>query len=278
MMSILKTTLRLLPMGCALAIAKADTFGAGANRFEIEFVEIGDPGNPADTSLVIRNGGALPGRVDHDYELGKFEISREIIGKVNAQSGLGITLGDLTDYGGNLPSRPATGISWNEAARFVNWLNASEGFPMAYKFSTQPGNPGFSPLGSDDFFFTYAAKPDWYAPPGWLTPSEILFNWMFPKEPDVGWHRNGIRVAAVVPSVPALALTNLRWSNQAVPADIESTVGNVDVYRASDLDDFGTEPHLADLRPGTGVVIDPEATDRTAFYQLVPHGAPAPSP
>jgi hypothetical protein len=37
---------------------------------------------------------------------------------------------------------PATGISWNEAARFTNWLNTSQGFSAVYKFSTQPGDPG----------------------------------------------------------------------------------------------------------------------------------------
>lgn len=35
---------------------------------------------------------------------------------------------------------PATGISWNEAARFVNWLNTSQGYPEAHKFNTQPGD------------------------------------------------------------------------------------------------------------------------------------------
>jgi sulfatase modifying factor 1 len=32
--------------------------------------------------------------------------------------------------------RPATSVSWNEAARFVNWLNTSKGFSAAYKFTT----------------------------------------------------------------------------------------------------------------------------------------------
>jgi formylglycine-generating enzyme required for sulfatase activity len=40
---------------------------------------------------------------------------------------------------------PATGISWNEAARFVNWLNTSQGFRPAYKFATQPGEVAYVP-------------------------------------------------------------------------------------------------------------------------------------
>jgi hypothetical protein len=34
-------------------------------------------------------------------------------------------------------------VSWSEAARFANCLNVSEGFSPAYKFSTQPGDPGY---------------------------------------------------------------------------------------------------------------------------------------
>jgi len=41
--------------------------------------------------------------------------------------------------------QPATGVSWYEAARFVNWLNTSRGYPPAYKFSFEPGRPGYSP-------------------------------------------------------------------------------------------------------------------------------------
>ncbi|MGB6223053.1 SUMF1/EgtB/PvdO family nonheme iron enzyme [Haloferula sp.] len=41
---------------------------------------------------------------------------------------------------------PATGLTWYQMARFANWLNTREGFPPAYKFSFQPGEPGYSPL------------------------------------------------------------------------------------------------------------------------------------
>ncbi|MEZ5323857.1 MAG: SUMF1/EgtB/PvdO family nonheme iron enzyme [Verrucomicrobiales bacterium] len=40
--------------------------------------------------------------------------------------------------------KPATSISWNEAARFVNWLNTSQGFQPAYNFATQPGGGGYN--------------------------------------------------------------------------------------------------------------------------------------
>jgi hypothetical protein len=113
--------------------ARADTFGSGANTFDIEFVTIGNPGNAADTT-----GDPNPaGKVDYVYRIGKFEISEQMIDKANASGGLGIT----KDTRG--PNKPATSISWNEAARFVNWLNVSRGSVRAYKFDIQPGEVGY---------------------------------------------------------------------------------------------------------------------------------------
>ena len=57
-----------------------------------------------------------------------------MINKANAEGGLGITLLDMTNFGGNGVNRPATGTSWYEAAKFVNWLNTSTGYVAAYKF------------------------------------------------------------------------------------------------------------------------------------------------
>jgi formylglycine-generating enzyme len=121
--------------------AYADTFGSGANTFDIEFVRIGNPGNAADD---VSANPDFAGAVPYTYRMGKFEVSREMITKANSAGGLAITLFDMTPLGGNGASRPATGVSWNEAARFVNWLNTSQGFPPAYKFTTQPGDGGYN--------------------------------------------------------------------------------------------------------------------------------------
>ena len=123
--------------------AVGDTFGNGDNTFEIEFVTIGDLGNPADPvhGPVAHYPDQSTGSVDYVYRIGKFEVSRDMVTKANAEGNLAITL-DPMDFvlGGPRPEMPATGVSWNEAARFVNWLNTSRGFPAAYKFNTQPGN------------------------------------------------------------------------------------------------------------------------------------------
>jgi formylglycine-generating enzyme required for sulfatase activity len=107
----------------------ADTFGSGANQFQIEFVTIGSPGNPADAT-----GEPNPaGSVSYEYRIGKYEIPEDAVRKANAQSALdGAPLGLTLDSRG--PDMPATSITWFEAATFVNWLNTSTGSVPAYKF------------------------------------------------------------------------------------------------------------------------------------------------
>jgi hypothetical protein len=113
-----------------------ETFGIGANAFTMDFVTIGNPGNAADTT-----GSPNPaGSVAYTYNIGKYEVSRDMILKASTDGGLGLTLADMTSYGGNGVNRPATGISWNEAARFVNYLNTSKGYQAAYNFTTSGAN------------------------------------------------------------------------------------------------------------------------------------------
>ncbi|MEQ9406888.1 MAG: SUMF1/EgtB/PvdO family nonheme iron enzyme [Fuerstiella sp.] len=110
------------------------TFGSGANTFNMEFVEIGSPGNADDTT-----GNPNPaGKVDYTYQMGKFEVSEDMITKFNASQSLTIT----KDTRGT--DKPATSVSWNEAARFVNWLNTSQGFQAAYNFTTGGVNDNIS--------------------------------------------------------------------------------------------------------------------------------------
>lgn len=119
---------------------RADTFGSGANSFEIDFVSIGNPGNPEDTT-----GNPNPaGAVGYEYRIGKYEISEQMIDKANTLGGLGIT--KITRG----PDKPATSIHWLEAMRFANWLNTSAGCLPAYKFDTNgaaqlwaPSDPGY---------------------------------------------------------------------------------------------------------------------------------------
>ena len=93
----------------------------------MEFVTIGNPGNAADTT-----GSPNPaGSVAYTYNIGKYEVSRDMITRANLA---GITMLNMSSFGGNGVNRPATGISWYEAAKYVNWLNTSTGGTAAYKF------------------------------------------------------------------------------------------------------------------------------------------------
>jgi formylglycine-generating enzyme len=103
------------------------TFGSGGNQFQMEFVTIGSPGNAADTT-----GAPNPaGSVGYVYGIGTYEVSEVMIDKYNASQPGGV-LQITKDTRG--PNKPATSVSWNEAARFVNWLNTSTGGFAAYKF------------------------------------------------------------------------------------------------------------------------------------------------
>jgi len=110
-----------------------ESFGSGANQFTMDFVTIGNPGNAADTT-----GSPNPvGSVAYTYNLGKYEVSRGMINNANTLGNLGITMYDMSGFGfgdGNGVNRPAMGISWYEAAKFVNWINTNQGFQAAYKF------------------------------------------------------------------------------------------------------------------------------------------------
>ena len=116
--------------------AYADTFGSGANTFDIEFVSIGNQGNAADTD---DGDGVLPGiqefgSVAYEYRIGNYEISEQMIDKANAQSALdGNPLGITKDTRG--PIKPATSLSWFETAKFVNWLNTNSGSTAAYNLT-----------------------------------------------------------------------------------------------------------------------------------------------
>jgi len=121
-----------------------ETFGNDANQFSIPFVTVGNPGNVADPNGFPYWKGKNPGSVNYEYAIGKYEITRGDIEKANGLGNTGISLYELTyaTWGGL--KKPATGISWNEAARFVNFLNTSQGYMPAYKFTESGANTNIS--------------------------------------------------------------------------------------------------------------------------------------
>jgi formylglycine-generating enzyme required for sulfatase activity len=76
-----------------------------------------------------------------------------MINKFNASQSLQIT----KDTRGT--AKPATSVSWNEAARFVNWLNTSTGGFAAYNFTTSGVNDNIAVWTAADTFDYEATNP-----------------------------------------------------------------------------------------------------------------------
>jgi hypothetical protein len=67
---------------------------------------------------------------------------------------------------------PATGVSWNEAARFVNWLNTSTGNKPAYQFAVQPGEVGYDPNSDIE---PWSVGDAGYNPANWFRNSQARY-------------------------------------------------------------------------------------------------------
>ena len=159
------------------------TFGTGATAFSMDFVTIGNPGNVADTTGSPNPAGA----VAYTFNIGKYEVSRDMVLNASKAGGLGITLQDMTSYGGNGVNRPATGVSWNEAARFVNYLNTSKGYQAAYNFTTSGANAnitlwaagqysGSNQFRHKDAYYFLPSTDEWYKA-AYGTPTGIWYNY-----------------------------------------------------------------------------------------------------
>ena len=145
----------LFVCNCTQAVlAELVVFGSGSNKFGVEMVRIGHTANRADSQ-----GNPNPvGAVRYNYFIGKHEISRDMVTKANASAGLGITLDAMPSVpDGTNPNRPATGVSWKEAAVFVNYLNQSQGYQPAYNIDSNgnlqlwSNSQAWRPLGQNDF-------------------------------------------------------------------------------------------------------------------------------
>lgn len=144
----------------------ADVIGGGA--VDLDFVDIGNGGNAAD------NTGF--GTVGYEFRISAFEVSQAMVDAYNSLSGgPAISYHDMTGYGGNAPDEPASGVSWNEAARFVNWLNTSAGYAPAYKFTSggyndnielwSAGDAGYDPANpyrNSNAFYFLPTEDEWY--------------------------------------------------------------------------------------------------------------------
>lgn len=221
---------RFLPILLLLAApAFADTFGSGANTFTMDFVTIGNAGNAADDTGY--------GSVGYTYRMGVNEVSRGMIDAYNALSGgPTLTMSDMSSFGGNGVAKPATGIIWNEAARFVNWLNTSKGYSAAYKFTTNGFNDNIVLWDSLDAGYN-AANPFRNANAYYFLPSEDEWYKAAYYDPNANSGLGGYwNYATGSDSVPT-AVASGTTSDTAV---YNGQVGPADITNAGGLSPYGT--------------------------------------
>ena len=200
------------------------------NSFSMEFVPVGNPGNLAKETAhwgksvlypdYIHQGGA----VGYTYDIGKTEVSRIMVEKVNAESFDKITMQDLSGLGGNGPNRPATGLSFYDAASFVNELNRNQGYGIAYKTTGytvpflsewQPGEAGYNaanPLRNSTAKYFIASSDEWYKA-AFYSPTKAAYN--FYPQPDDG-------IDGAPPPTPVAGGTVGAVYGQTGPADVNN--------------------------------------------------------
>ena len=215
----------LLALGYQTASAQSllETFGSGANQFTMEFVTIGNPGNVADTT-----GSPNPaGSVAYTYNIGKYEVSRDQIDKANKAGNLRITYN--TQWGGTGANKPATGVSWYEAAQYVNWLNTSTGGTAAYKFvgeTFQLWSAGDAGYNANNRFRNSLAKY-------WLPSSNEWYKAAY-GNPNGTWNNYPTGSDSVPTAVPWGTAANTAVYNQTV------TFGPANITNAGGLSAYGT--------------------------------------
>jgi hypothetical protein len=225
-----------LALGYQSASAQiTENFSWPLNSFSMEFVRVGNPRNLANETYhagqslfygdYINQGGA----VGYTYDIAKTEVSRVMVEKVNAETGLSglITMQDLSGLGGNGPNRPATGLSWYDAAKFVNELNRAQDYGIAYKTTGytvpflsewQPGEAGYNaanPLRNSTAKFFIASSDEWYKA-AFYSPTKAAYN--FYPQPDDG-------LAGAPPPTPVAGGTVGAVYGQAGPADVNNAGG-----------------------------------------------------
>jgi formylglycine-generating enzyme required for sulfatase activity len=108
----------------------ADVFGSGPNQFSIDFVNIGNEGNAADSSGY--------GAVGYNYRIGKFEVTLDQLAKARAVDSL-ISDGDEGYWNDGTrtvgAAGPASHVSAYEAMKFANWLTSGSAVNGAYQFN-----------------------------------------------------------------------------------------------------------------------------------------------
>jgi len=162
-----------------------------------------------------------------------------MIDAYNANSGgPSLTLNDMSSFGGNGADRPATGISWNEAARFVNWLNTSSGHSAAYQFDTTGANDNIDLWELGDTGYD-ASNPFRNSNAYYFLPSEDEWYKAAYYDPDANSGAGGYWNYATGSDTAPTAVASGTTSGTAVYDQLTATVP-ADITNAGGLSPYGT--------------------------------------
>ncbi len=159
----------ILVVGVLLAVANIASAELVQGIY-IDFVTIGNPGNPSDTRPEAKPLGC--GAVEYVYRIGKYEISNaqwyDFVSAAGAPTGNPSYAYDEDAYwaGTNVPTNY---VSWYEAAQFCNYLTSGDKSKGAYQFSGNNSNAGdFEGIDRDSAVSTYGivyvipTQDEWY--------------------------------------------------------------------------------------------------------------------
>jgi len=154
-----------------LAVAMANIASADIIQgIDIDFVTIGNPGNPGDTRAEANPTGC--GAVGYTYQLGQYEITNgqwdSFVTAAGAPTGNPSDAYDESaDWTGD--NIPIDELRWYEAVQFCNYLTSGDKSQGAYQFSGNNSNPGdFEGIDRDSAVSTYGiayvipTEDEWY--------------------------------------------------------------------------------------------------------------------
>jgi formylglycine-generating enzyme required for sulfatase activity len=107
--------------------AQADTITHGSTTINMAFVNVGNPGNPADSTGY--------GEVGYAYRIGTYDVTAAQWAAVYAADP---NVGNAAYWSG---SQPAAGMTWNQAAEFCNWLTTGNALSGYYSISGGVATP-----------------------------------------------------------------------------------------------------------------------------------------
>jgi len=205
-----------------LVQAQTDTF----TGFSMDFVPIGNAGNADDSGAISGPYGG----VAYNYRMGVNEVSETMIDAYNA---VGANSGRLITMDNRGDDRPATSVSWNEAARFVNWLNTDAGFAEAYKTTgTATTNIALWELGDAGYD---ASNPFRNSNAKYFLPSEDEWYKAAYYDPNTGTYNDYATGSDTAPG----AVAGGTGAGTAVYAQSFS-IGPADIANAGGLSPYGT--------------------------------------